>query len=249
MSKYLIMGAGNQAYAMASQFVKDGHEVNIWNIHEETIKKIKETKIVKCSGAIEGKFQISNVSTNIDDVLCDVIFITTPATGHKPLAKVLAKKVSSNNTIIITPGRTFGIIEFTEELKKHGCKSLPRIAETQTILYTCRKTSDDSVNLFALKDKMLISSINNKDLDYILSVVPECYSDYLIKADSFIQTSLGNIGMLLHCAPVLMNIGWIESDKEFSYYKEGISPTIAHIVEKLDKERLESLKEDQRCKI
>lgn len=239
MSKYLIMGAGNQAFAMASQFVKNGHEVNIWNMHEDTIKKIKETKVVKCNGVIEGEFQINNVSTNIDDVLCDVIFVTTPATGHKPIAQVLAKKVCSDNTIIITPGRTFGIIEFTEELKRNGCESLPKIAETQTILYTCRKSSDDSVNLYALKDKMLISSVNNKDLDYILSVVPKCYSEYLIKADSFIQTSLGNVGMLLHCAPVLMNVGWIESKNDFSYYKEGISPTVAHIVEKLDKERLE----------
>ncbi len=52
-------------------------------------------------------------------------------------------------------------------------------------------------------------------------------------------TSLGNIGMVLHCVPVLMNIGWIESEKtKFEYYYDGISKSIADVLEKIDSERI-----------
>jgi opine dehydrogenase len=58
--------------------------------------------------------------------------------------------------------------------------------------------------------------------------------------DSIAITSFSNVGMILHCAPVLMNIGWIESDKvDFKYYYDGISKSIAHFLEKMDYERLE----------
>ncbi len=237
MEKYLIMGAGNQAFAMASHIVQNGDMVNIWNIREESIKKICNTKQIHCTGIIDNVFTIHEASTNIDDVICDTILISTPAVAHKTLARVLAKKVSSKNTILLSPGRTFGVIEFTEELKKNGCKSLPKIAELQTILYTCRKINEDTVHLFALKDNVAISSIEN-NLDEILNALPKCMTTRLKKAESFVETSLGNVGMILHCAPVLLNIGWIESSQDFKYYKEGISESVSKVVEKLDQERL-----------
>ena len=107
--KILIMGCGNQALAMASHLIKNGNIVNIWNNSLETIKKLKQEKIIKCEGYINGNFELNKISTNIDEVLEKVILIATPATAHKTLAKVLAKKVDSNYTIILNPGRTFGI--------------------------------------------------------------------------------------------------------------------------------------------
>ena len=55
-----------------------------------------------------------------------------------------------------------------------------------------------------------------------------------------IATSLSNVGMILHCAPVLMNIGWIETDKvDFKYYYNGISKTVAKFLEKMDHEKVD----------
>ena len=69
--------------------------------------------------------------------------------------------------------------------------------------------------------------------------MPVCIRKYFKIANNFYETSLGNVGMILHCAPVLMNIGWIESQAtNFEYYYDGISPTIASFLEKMDNERL-----------
>lgn len=124
-------------------------------------------------------------------------------------------------------------------MKNCGVVELPHIAETQTIVYTCRRSDKNSVTIFALKEGVKIASIAKDDLNYILAAIPECIRWYFIKSNSVVETSMTNVGMVLHCAPVLMNIGWIESEKtEFKYYYDGISKSVATFLEKIDSERI-----------
>ena len=59
------------------------------------------------------------------------------------------------------------------------------------------------------------------------------FKKYFSVENNIARTSLANIGMILHCAPVLMNIGWIENGKvAFKYYYDGISQTVAKYIEK-----------------
>ena len=68
--------------------------------------------------------------------------------------------------------------------------------------------------------------------------MPDCLKPYFVISDTVLETSLTNVGMVLHCAPVLMNIGWIETSKvDFKYYYDGISPSVASFLEKIDAER------------
>ena len=95
------------------------------------------------------------------------------------------------------------------------------------------------MNIFALKRDVEIAAIRGSSLPYILSRMPDCLKPYFKAVDSIALTSLSNVGMVLHCAPVVMNIGWIESEKvDFKYYYDGISPSIAQYLEKVDQERL-----------
>lgn len=85
----------------------------------------------------------------------------------------------------------------------------------------------------------MIAPIKGSDINYIMQRMPDCLRPYMTPVESIAITSLSNIGMILHCAPVLMNIGWIESNiTDFKYYYDGISETIAHFLEKMDDERV-----------
>ena len=55
---------------------------------------------------------------------------------------------------------------------------------------------------------------------------------------SVLTTSLSNIGMLFHPFPALMNLARIECGDTYHHYKEGITPLVANVIEKLDEERL-----------
>ena len=54
-----------------------------------------------------------------------------------------------------------------------------------------------------------------------------------------VHTSIGNVGMILHCAPLLLNSGWTESKTNvYKYYYDGITPTVSELIEKIDVERV-----------
>lgn len=239
-SRILICGAGHQGLTMSAHLAFCGVNVMLWNRTAENIKKIAETKEVKISGIINGISKIDHVSSNISEIISDVVMVTTPSSAHQDIARELAPFVHKDMVIILNPGRTFGAIDFANSLIKMGVKELPHIAETQTIIYTCRKNSVDGVTIYALKRGVKIAAIKGSNINYILSRIPECIRGYFTPTESVLSTSLSNVGMILHCAPVLMNIGWIESpDVDFKYYYDGITPSISCFLEKMDSERLE----------
>ncbi len=254
MSAVFVCGAGHQGLSMAAYLALNGVEVNLWNRTYKNVKEIIDTGIIYCSGIVNGNAKIARISTNMADVITDFVMVTTPSSAHKDVARELAPFVHKNMIIILNPGRTFGAIEFAEELKRYKVKQLPQIAETQTIVYTCRKSGKNSTNIFALKNGVKIAALKGSDINFILGSMPECLRSYFSPVESVAITSLSNIGMILHCAPVMMNLGWIECEKvEFKYYYDGISKSVAHFLEKIDAERqlvakaggykIESLKE------
>ena len=153
---------------------------------------------------------------------------------------MLAPIVTDETIIILNPGRTFGALEFKRTLKEAGCTCNPKIAETQTIVYTCRRNENNRVDIYALKDEVDIAALRYEDIADIVEAIPKCIRGHFVVRKSIVNTSLGNVGMVLHCAPVLMNIGWIESRvAEFKYYYDGISKSIAGFLEKIDRERVQ----------
>ena len=236
-----VIGAGNSGLAMAAHLSIEGHEVTLWNRSKENIQDLLDNSVIRCSGVINGEAFITLVTDNLRIALAnpEVIFVTTPAFSHADLAVQFAIYLTKPTTIILNPGRTFGALEFQYNFHKKNPFVNPIIAETQTILYTCRKITQNEVEIYALKQDVLISTISGDENDALVQALPTGLRDKFIPAGSMIETSIGNVGMIMHCAPILLNTGWVESENDdFNYYRTGISQTIAHYIEKMDNERI-----------
>jgi opine dehydrogenase len=236
-----IIGAGNSGLAMAAHLSKEGNRVTLWNRTRSNIAKLIDTKEINRSGLIDGKIKVDCVTDDIEKAIeaADVIMVTTPANSHKEIAEEIARIIKKEVVIVLNPGRTFGALEFREVYEKNNHKIKQSIAETQTIIYTCRRTGEDSVNIIALKSDILISTFNAAENKTIIERLPICLRRYFIPARSMIETSIGNIGMILHCAPLLLNAGWTESTSNiYKYYYDGITPSIGRFIEKIDRERV-----------
>lgn len=236
-----IIGAGNSGLAMAAHLSSEGNKVTLWNRTEKNIIKLMNTHKIKSEGIIEGDINIELVTTDMKQAVSysDIILVTTPASSHKELATKIAKNLDKETLIVLNPGRTFGAFEFLDTFRKNNKKINPCIAETQTIIYTCRRTGEDSVNIIALKSDVLISTFNPEENKKVISKLPECLKEYFIPAKSIIETSIGNVGMILHCTPLLLNSGWTESkSSSYKYYYDGITPSVGLLLEKIDEERV-----------
>lgn len=238
--KITVIGAGNSGIAMAAHLTLSGNEVTLWNRTRKNIEGLLINPVIQTKGVVEGEAYLYKVTSNLKEALMnpEIVFITTPAFSHKTLATQFARILRKSTTIILNPGRTFGALEFEHEFKSVNPTVRPIVAETQTILYTCRKITCNEVEIYALKNDVLLSTVSGHGNQELIERLPTCLQDKFIPAASMIETSIGNVGMIMHCAPLLLNTGWTESEEhEFYYYRDGISPTIATFIEKMDMER------------
>ena len=230
-----VIGAGSQGLAMAAYLEINNVESYLYNRTESHISKIIKNREIICEGIWKGRIDICSASSQIEDVLQKIILVTVPAYGHREIAALLAGHVDASYTIILSPGKVFGIIDFVGALKEAGCKELPLVAECQTTVCASRKEGEDHIRVYGMKKDIPIAAEN---IDEVMSRLPGCIRECYRKVDSFIETSFGNMGMVLHPLPMLLNFGAVDNGKKFRYYKEGITPVIADLIEKLDRERL-----------
>lgn len=236
-----VLGAGNSGLAMAAHLALEGYRVRLWNRREEAIEALIRSPVIRADGIINCIARLELASSSIQEVIggTSTILVTTPADAHGDIAQLIAPYAADDQLIVLNPGRTFGALEFTARLQEGGCLSGPLVVETQTTIYTCRKSAPGRVAIMAMKHDVLYSAIDHRINENIKNRFPAPLSPYLSPAESMIETSLGNVGMILHCAPILLNSGWIESTQgRFKYYSEGITPSIARFLERLDRERL-----------
>lgn len=235
-----VIGAGNSGLAMAAHLTLEGHRIALWNRSRSHIEELLANPVIRSHGVVAGEAPIACVTDDLAEAVRDtqMIFVTTPAFSHKELAVKLAAVMTRAVPIILNPGRTFGALEFDHEFRRVNKALRPLIAEAQTIIYTCRKLSNTEVEVYALKHDVLLSTLNAEENGDLIRSMPDCLQDKYIPARSLIETSIGNVGMILHCAPLLLNAGWTENpDHRYRYYKEGITPIIASFIEKMDRER------------
>ena len=244
--KITVIGAGNTGVMMAAHASAKGHQVSLWNRSEEEIPELLKTNTIEVQGVMDGTYKLYNVTTDMKEALkeTELILITTPSFAHKDLAKKIAQSLENEAIVILFPGRTFGVLEFLSIFKAYNNDVNIRVAETQTAIYTSRKLSDTQIDLLSIKKDVAFSFLDHEQNEAILKELPEFLQDSLTPANSIIETSFGNVGMMLHCAPLLLNAGWTENEKfSYKYYKDGITPRIARFVERLDQERLDVAKE------
>jgi opine dehydrogenase len=240
MSVYAVLGAGNGGQALAGILKKNGHEVRLWNRSIDKLHAINENKGIDVCGRLNFHATIDKLTSNISEAIANakIIFIVVPASAHFDIAKRIAPHVKKNQSIILNPGRTAGCLEVRNVLSANGCSDLPNILETQSLFCACRTIYPGKVNIISFKIDNSISCIPRYKLDELKSELALIYNNKICPC-SVLQTSIENIGAILHPAPVILNSGWIESrDVFFPHYYYGISRSIARFLERMDIERM-----------
>jgi opine dehydrogenase len=236
-----VIGAGNGGTAIAAHILSMKGNVNLCDLFPEYLKDIQEAGYINLNyNGTDTKVKPSLVTSNIGEAIkgVKIIMIVTPAFTHKMIAEACSEFLEDGQIIILNPGRTAGALEFLNTIRSHGCNKDVIIAETQTLIYSCRKTNGNSVSIYGIKKSVDISSIPSSRIYEVTKALAPYYKQFN-PVPNIAWTSFSNIGSMFHPIPVLLNIGRIESDEQgFKYYWEGISPTVAEFIEIVDKERL-----------
>jgi len=234
---FAVIGAGNGGTAMAAHLAINGFRVNLYNRTAAKLTPIREQGGIKLTGVIEGFGPLNVVSGDLPEVLdgVDIIMVVTPAPAHQDLAMEMAPYLSPEQTVILNPGRTGGTLEFSNILRFAGKDNV--IAETQTFIYASRIMGPAHSHIFKIKKRVGLAAFPAEKTREVMAKIRQAYPQFA-SAEHVLETGLNNIGAIFHPAPLLMNAVRVDGNISFDYYHEGITPSIARIMERIDRERL-----------
>lgn len=236
--KISIIGAGNGGQAFAGWCASLGHRVRLYDLHIENLEPILESKEIRLEGLVNLNAKVDVVTNDISLALeeADLVLVTTPASSHVAVAKSISPFLFDDQTVVLNPGRTFGILEFDSIIKKLRPDLRIHLAEAQTLVYACRLQEAGRVRIIGIKDRVMLSGRNSKETDFVLNILSPIF-DCFVPAKNPIETGLLNVGAILHPSITLFNAATIERHDQFYFYRD-MTPSIANCIERLDCERL-----------
>ncbi len=239
--KFCVIGAGHGGMAMAGHLGMMGYQVNLYNRSESRLIPVRLTGGIELSGAIEGFGQVNLATTDIEEAIrdADILMVVVPANGHAFVAEKVAPYLRDGQVILLNPGRTGGALEFRAVLKKNGCQADPLLGEAQTLLYASRNINPAQVRIFGIKNTIPVAALPGHRTAELVKILRQVFTQF-VPGDNVLKTSLDNIGATFHPALTVLNAARIESTRgEFQFYMEGVTPSVAHVLEAMDQERIE----------
>ena len=237
---YCVVGAGNGGLPMAGHLGLLGFEVRLYNRSDDKLAAVRWHGGIDLEGAVEGFGPVALATSDLAAAVkgADVVMVVTPSTAHRGLARAMAGCLADGQVVVLNPGRTGGALEFRKTLEESGCGTRPVIAEAQTFLYASRAVSRHLGHIFRIKNSVPLAALPSYWTPDVLSALEPAFPAF-IGGSNVLATSMENIGAIFHPALTILNAGWIEATGgDFDYYLQGITPSIAMILEAMDGERL-----------
>ncbi len=235
-----VIGGGNGGKALAGHLALLGHRITLYNRSEARLAGLHQNPELKLTGVVSGTGRIATVTSDIRKALesAELVMLTVTANAHAELAELCAPHLVDGQILLLNPGRLFGSIEFYRALLTAGLCADITLAETNTLVHTCRNIEAEIVDIICVKPAVRLAAFPATRSDEVLTTLNELLPVFQ-KASNILETGLNSVGAILHPLPTLLNMGWIETDRtQFMYYYDGITPSVAQLLEELDGERM-----------
>lgn len=240
---YTIIGAGNGGKAMAAHLGLKGLDVTLYNRTADRISSIKELGGIRLESFESGPHGFGRLAAVTSDMAeavsqADVIMVVVPSTAHASIAAAAAPHLRDGQIVVLHPGRTLGAIEFEKIIRDSGCTARVIVSEAERLLYNCRSEGPAEARILRIKNAVPLAALPAKNTQQVLDVLRDAFPEYVDGVD-VLHTGLNNINAILHPTIMLLNMGRIESTAgEFQFYINGVTPSIANVLEVLDRERV-----------
>ncbi len=237
-----VLGGGNGGHAVAANLSRAGFRVNFFELPQfaESFEKVLRTKEIQIQGiSIDGVAKLNLATTDIQQALKDieVIFVITPAFGHKTMAEVCAPFVQDGQIIVLMPG-SGGSLEFVNIFKQKKVKREVTFAESCTLPYGARLKSPANVSVLINAVILPTGVFPSKKTEEVIPKLKQFYP-MIMPAKDVLEAAINNANPIVHPAATLLSATRIEHSKgEFYLYAEGMTPAVARTYESLNQERL-----------
>jgi len=244
-TRFAVLGAGHGGTAMAAHLALLGFPVRLYNRTPDRLEPIRAQGGVQLVGpglpeGESGFAKLECVTSDAAEALdgVEVVMVVVPANAHTFMAEQCAPYLEASQLVVLNPGRTGGALEFRHRLHSlGGCRDAV-IAEAQTLVYAARCNNPGQATIYAIKSSVPVAAIPAHRTPEVVRKLRTALPQF-VPGDNVMKTSIDNIGAVFHPAITVLNAARIEATRgEFDYYTEGVTTSVARILEELDTERV-----------
>ena len=221
-----------------------GHSVRLFSFYGRELAPVAERGGIKLEGDVKGFATLDLITSRIDEAVAgaDLILVNMPALAHKNVASLLTGCLEDGQTVLLTPGRTGGALEVYQMFRRFQLKKKVTLAECQTFLYATESRGPAHVEVMKVKNRVRAAALPATDTDTFMELMGQIYPEYAA-ATNVLETSINNVGAVVHPAPMLLNSGLLERaarGEDLRYYRDIITKFVCdNVMEKIDHEKSE----------
>jgi opine dehydrogenase len=245
IDRIAIIGAGSGGKAAAVDLALQGKKVHLFEFPDflKNISGLAESRKLISTGAINGEATLDLVTADLAEAMdgVDTVMICTQALAHDRAARELALHITPFHLVILNPGSTGGSLLFAKVFRELGIDMLPTFIETSTLTYGCR-AKGAKVEVPVKVGRVLYGTLPASAIEEVGADVEDLYPGFR-RGASVLEAGLNNANPVIHPPIVILNAALIENQGHEKYfYRDGVSPTVAALIRKLDEERMALLK-------
>jgi opine dehydrogenase len=232
-----IVGCGGIALGYAAFLLKGGHQPAVWSPSGESAHSLVDQDLT-VSGAFEGNFRI-RVAKSPEELVsdADVIIIAVPGYGHRSVMDAVVPFARDGQSFIVSAQLSLSGVYLQRQLAARGIQT-DVLAWATTVLMG-RRTGSSNVVIGGIRKMLEIAALPSEAGDRCLELCRTLFGDRFRLVPDIFAIALGNLNPPIHLASALCNFTRIEKGEYWANY-DGITPSVARLIEALDKERLEA---------
>lgn len=236
-----IIGAGNGGKAVAADMASQGRSVRLFEFPEyghNTTALVPSPRLA-VTGALEGQVTLEAVTHELEEAVggADAVIVCTQGLTHQRLARELAHTIQPDQLLVLCPGSTGGSLRMAHGLRQAGAEALPPVVEFSTLPYGCR-ADGNSVHI-AVRAARVVYGVFPAGAASTPVRELEAAFPGLVRGATALEAALNNGNPIIHPAIALLNAARIENDgPTMLFYRDGVSPATARLIQRLDDERM-----------
>lgn len=240
--KVCVIGSGNGAFTVAAKLSLKGKNVIIWDCPEFQNNLDAIGSEMKIYVEEEGQCQeavIYKVTNDMKEALeeAEVILVVIPSFAFSQTAQRMAPYLKEGQYVFLCAGSTGGALEVAKIFHDCGVLNRIKLGEYCTLPYGCKKISGNKVRIATTLKSNLFSAFPASENSDVFPVAAELFENVKAAKD-VAECSLNNGNILSHGPILLLNAAHTEGAPDNYHYRDGITPSVAGLLDRMDEERM-----------
>ncbi len=241
--KISILGTGNGALAVAGDLSFKGFQVALWDDGDFAcnIKAIQENdNCIELTGqGTTGNVKIHQVTTDMAEAIADssMILLIMPSFAFDVTARKLSKHLKPGMKVYICCGSTGGALQIAKVFHDTGILKDIYIGEFSELPLGCLKTGPTTVRINTVVPYNEFSAFPAKYTEALLPEIREVFGDVRPLRD-VLESALANGNIVCHGPVIMCNAAGTEGNPDNHHYRDGITPSVARVMDAVDAERI-----------